>query len=593
MAVVTVLHGSYANMHRNWNLAIVPEAYTKDELAQFARDADRVVKALLATPAIAAFAHLINIVRVDIPSASSGRVLTQRCPWTPPPGYSTAFSAQFCQGGVERVVSGDSQLVIDTVRGHIGLGGVDHFLVIVNSTLDGGVGPNPVGWFSTAGDTWPATAVHELGHAAFGLADEYDYATAAPNEQPAVYGGTEPSTPNVTTGLTRGAIKWGFLIDPSTPLPTTVPRAAGQPCVFGHPARTTALEAVVGAFEGATQTACGAYRPAFRCRMRHSPDAFCAWCDSVVRSRLGNLSLGVRPDVTAAVGDWTHIAGVPLFGDASLFLYQRATGDIAWYRCFPLMFVTGGNIVPAGARLDADWTSLAPFALGDQWYLLAHRFGDGRRAIYRLDPPVPVKVWEDAGPGLTWTHVTTIDIAGHPHAVSYNTLTGQAAVERLEPAAQEPTPVAAQAWAPGWSAVAAFALGGVAYALAYQWVTTRVRMWPLFPSAATPAPWEATNLWSRGASHVAAFARDGVPFVLRYSSLDGRAHVCRPRTNGQGIDTVCERPFGVGGLSILGVGAPAFSAFELPNQNPKVLDPFRYLAFYNQRLGRVAFWSIS
>ena len=65
-------------------------------------------------------------------------------------------------------------------------------------------------------------ALHEMGHTAFGFADEYEYyAGCGIDVGHDHHPGTEPSQPNVTINPNRGTIKWGSLILPTTPVPTT------------------------------------------------------------------------------------------------------------------------------------------------------------------------------------------------------------------------------------------------------------------------------------------------------------------------------------------------------------------------------------
>jgi hypothetical protein len=88
-------------------------------------------------------------------------------------------------------------------------------------------------------------ALHEVGHAGFGLADEYDYGTCAT--------ATEPAEPNVTMAWAKASSKWGSLISSGTAVPT--------PTGY-YPAAT------VGLFAGAKYCTSGVYRPTQDSRMR-------------------------------------------------------------------------------------------------------------------------------------------------------------------------------------------------------------------------------------------------------------------------------------------------------------------------------------
>lgn len=97
---------------------------------------------------------------------------------------------------------------------------------------------------------------HEMGHALFGLADEYVVTTGA-------YTGAEPSEPNITINTNRNTIKWRNLISPTTALPTVTNPGCG-----GVSVPTGVLPSgVIGLYEGAGPGGCGVYRPDVICHM--------------------------------------------------------------------------------------------------------------------------------------------------------------------------------------------------------------------------------------------------------------------------------------------------------------------------------------
>ena len=87
----------------------------------------------------------------------------------------------------------------------------------MNSPVDGGSG-GTIPIVSTARSDWPSAAVHELGHSAFGLADEYAfYAGCGSGEADHdVHIGLEPVEPNVTTFFgaspNLAILKWASLV---------------------------------------------------------------------------------------------------------------------------------------------------------------------------------------------------------------------------------------------------------------------------------------------------------------------------------------------------------------------------------------------
>ncbi|MEZ5193243.1 MAG: M64 family metallopeptidase [Nocardioides sp.] len=100
---------------------------------------------------------------------------------------------------------------------------VDVILVFVNHVQPGGTGADGVA-VSYAGGWLDGTAIHELGHSAFGLGDEYPYLAGCASGETTQdqYTGAEPLEPNLTINVDRATIKWASYVDASTPLPTTV-----------------------------------------------------------------------------------------------------------------------------------------------------------------------------------------------------------------------------------------------------------------------------------------------------------------------------------------------------------------------------------
>jgi hypothetical protein len=141
--------------------------------------------------------------------------------------------------------------------------------------------------FSLAQDA-EEIAIHELGHSAFGLADEYDYLSDCPNPQatPPVtdpghdtYTGSEPAKVNVTINTDRATLKWGRFVADSTDIPTM----RNPDCTRCDRRRSPVPAGTVGLFEGAHQFRCGAFRPEFDCKMRNLGLPFCAVCQERIR----------------------------------------------------------------------------------------------------------------------------------------------------------------------------------------------------------------------------------------------------------------------------------------------------------------------
>ena len=148
-------------------------------------------------------------------------------------------------------------------------------MVIVNHTTVGGTG-GLVGVTSTD-PNWMFMAVHELGHVAFGLADEYEYYLGCGSGETGqdVHPSLEPDEPNVTTELALAFLKWGPLIDDGvTPMPTTenwTPASATRRparCPKGRSGRSRERTTITPARTGRSSTA--------RCATRTSRSAPCA-----------------------------------------------------------------------------------------------------------------------------------------------------------------------------------------------------------------------------------------------------------------------------------------------------------------------------
>lgn len=269
-------HGSPAD---RWNLVLLGDGYRATEMAQYATDAQQFVDTLFSTPPFnrpavdcgPRLSRAINVYRVDVTSTESGADDPVACGGTGA-APTTYFDARFCNSGIRRllVVSNATALTVANAQ----LPQWHMIMVLVNSAIYGGSG-GQVAVFSMA----PAAqeiGLHELGHTAFGLADEYEYyAGCGVDTGHDDYTGPEPSQPNVTTNSSLATIKWKDLILATTPMPTT----ANADCTKCDPQPSPVPAGTVGAFEGARYYHCGLYRPEYHCRMRALDHDFCAVCE--------------------------------------------------------------------------------------------------------------------------------------------------------------------------------------------------------------------------------------------------------------------------------------------------------------------------
>jgi hypothetical protein len=261
-----------------YNILILSDGYRSTEMSEFAADAQQFARTLLGTAPYDRVSTAINIYRVDVTSIDSGAKDPAACGGT---GASprTYFDASFCNNGIQRLLEVNVTTVLNVASAQVPQWHLA--LVLVNSLTYGGSG-GAVATFSKA----PAAmeiALHEMGHTAFGFADEYEFyqgcgIDVGHDHHPAI----EPAQPNVTVNSDRNTIKWRDLILPSTPVPTT----KNADCSQCDPQTSPVVTGTVGAFEGADYYHCGSYRPEFNCRMRALENPFCAVCQRVIVDHL-------------------------------------------------------------------------------------------------------------------------------------------------------------------------------------------------------------------------------------------------------------------------------------------------------------------
>jgi hypothetical protein len=270
---------------RRWTMVILAEGYRQAELPKFRSDARAFVDQLFRTPPYTEMWCAINVYQVEIASTDSGADDPVACgDGTVGSGKTAAtyFDATYCFNNTRRLLVGDQALALATAQAQVPE--VDATVVIVNDAQYGGAGGS-VAWFSTD----PSAAligIHELGHSAFRLADEY----ADVNN---THAGGEPPEPNITTVTARATTKWADLIKATTPLPTrSNPDAT---CATEDNGPSPVAVGTVGLFEGGGRTRCGVFRPEHLCNMKRLDQPFCAVCKRAIRARL-------RPHLPQASG---------------------------------------------------------------------------------------------------------------------------------------------------------------------------------------------------------------------------------------------------------------------------------------------------
>jgi hypothetical protein len=264
-----------------YNIVLLAEGYQSGQLGQFANDANDFVRRLAEIPPFHLVMNALNVYRVDVSSTDAGADNPATC-GGPGTTAATYFDATFCGDGINaRLLTVDQALALQVATAAVPQ--VHLVVVIVNSTIFGGAGGGVAVYSLAPGAI--NTAVHEIGHTAFKLADEYEFLRGCMsgetdrNNHP----GVEPSAPNVTTRATStSALKWRRYVLGGTAVPTT----SNPNCTTCDPQASPVPAGTVGAFEGADKYHCGAFRPEFDCMMRSLDQDFCRVCSDVVLTRL-------------------------------------------------------------------------------------------------------------------------------------------------------------------------------------------------------------------------------------------------------------------------------------------------------------------
>ncbi|WP_338844445.1 M64 family metallopeptidase [Massilia sp. W12] len=215
----------------------IGDGYTAAEMSKWRSDAKKIIDGFLADPLFAANKGKINVRRVDVVSNQSGVDEIDKGIYK-----DTALDGEFGCYNIERLLCVNNSKTINTVASVLAPDQRDVLIVVSNSTRYGGSGGQVATLSMHASSI--EVALHEIGHTAFALADEYDYGTCN--------SASEPSEGNVSRVSSR-SVKWGSQIAANTAVPTQ----AGQ-----------YANGTVGVFQGGQYCRAGKYRPTENSRMR-------------------------------------------------------------------------------------------------------------------------------------------------------------------------------------------------------------------------------------------------------------------------------------------------------------------------------------
>lgn len=256
-----------------WNIVLLSEGYRESEIPDFHRHAQGLISKLNATHPFAELWSLINVYLVNVASIDSGIADPENAQDNP----RTYFDARFYNFAMnDRLIVANQDLGLLVARQSVPEFNVA--MIIVNTALYGGSG-GTVGVFSAHPQS-AKIGIHEMGHSAFALADEYEY-TGSNGLIGNQYSGQPRSEPNIATSIERARLKWGHLID----IEHEIPLFRNPNCNGFSPDPPSHLTGKVGAFEGAFHHHCGVYRPEAFCIMRSlGHNSFCGVCaDRIIR----------------------------------------------------------------------------------------------------------------------------------------------------------------------------------------------------------------------------------------------------------------------------------------------------------------------
>ncbi len=345
----TQIFGS-APRNRAFNIVLLAEGFLLAQQADFDTACAQFVNDIRSTPPFDELSPAINVFRVNVSSTDSGADDPVAAGGTGAT-VRTYFDATFGGNNIRRLLICNSTTALQVAAAQIPEFTV--VLVVVNSTIYGGSGGG-IGTYSLAvGAT--EIAIHELGHTAFGLADEYPYYAGGNETGHDHHPAGEPSEPNVTTNADRNTLKWRWAVSPTTAIPTM-----SNPNCSQVDSRTSPVPAgTVGLFEGAHYYHCGGFRPEYDCKMRALGIPFCRICRQAIWNRIGplaTLQARARTPITmvARFPEHLDVFAVAADGRTMSNWWDQATGWAGWFH------VQGGISSPGGS--GSPITAVARYA---------------------------------------------------------------------------------------------------------------------------------------------------------------------------------------------------------------------------------------
>ncbi len=231
---------------RKLNVLVVGDGYLEEELPAYREAVDEMIATFRATQAIAPYSSRIRFWRQDVRSKESGIDVPMK-------GQSkeTAFDVSYGTTKADARCTWFATTKAQVSAKKLGESvSADVVVVVANDTGHGGCAGGTV-VVQTLSDDAGLVLAHELGHAVFGLADEYEYGSCD----------LAAKAPNISRSAKLEDLPWKSLVTAKA-LPTP----------------ETESQSVVGAFEGAAYCPSGMYRPQATCMMREVHKPFCSVC---------------------------------------------------------------------------------------------------------------------------------------------------------------------------------------------------------------------------------------------------------------------------------------------------------------------------
>lgn len=219
-------------------IVLMGDGYAQNDMEKWKKDSEKIMTGFFSDPLMSSLKNRFRFIRLNLISKDSGISRERR---------NTALNMVLeC-----RILTICPELAKQVANNVLGYGEYDQILVVGNTEEYGGAGyPNEGVATLSMHSSATELALHEFGHSAYGLADEYDeYVEVCENKNCKI--DSEPSEPNITIETNRNKIKWQHHIKPETQIPTREPK-----------------NGVIGLFEGAKYCKTGLYRPVYDSKMR-------------------------------------------------------------------------------------------------------------------------------------------------------------------------------------------------------------------------------------------------------------------------------------------------------------------------------------